>query len=347
VSPTVRPVVLSGGAGTRLWPLSTADRPKQFLELFGEPLFEATLKRLQGMVGVGPVTVVTGIDHLEQVERAAEIVAVDLASIVIEPVGRNTAAAVVAAAFVSEPDDVLVVLPSDHTITDIESFHTVVETAISLATDGDLVTFGALALRPETGYGYIEMGEPIEGGFRVARFKEKPDASEAARMVESGTHLWNSGMFVFTAGHLLDEARAHSPRLVLDVEEAMPPERSGRVVLDASFASVESISIDHAVMEKTDKAVVIPMDVGWSDIGSWQSVWELTERDDAGNALAGDVTVVDVTDSYVVSTSKKVAVAGVDGLVVVETPEAVLIVSMEKSQLVRDLVHRSEQDRAD
>jgi mannose-1-phosphate guanylyltransferase len=127
----------------------------------------------------------------------------------------------------------------------------------------------------------------------------------------------------------------------------MPPVRTGRVFLDDSFATVESISIDHAVMEKTDKAVVIPMDVGWSDIGSWQSVWELTGRDDSGNALAGDVTVVDVTDSYVVSTSKKVAVAGVEGLVVVETPEAVLIVSMEKSQLVRDLVHRSEQDRAD
>lgn len=340
-------MILSGGAGTRLWPLSTGERPKQFLSLLGEPLFEATLHRLSGLEGVGPVTVVTGGDHLDAVERAADNASVDLASIVIEPVGRNTAPAVVAAALVSDPDDVLVVLPSDHTITDVAAFRTLVANAVSLAVKGALVTFGAEPSRPETGYGYIEKGEAMDGGFRVARFKEKPDLEEAARLVSGHTHLWNSGMFVFTAGSLLHEARRHSPDLVIGVSAALPSERSGRIFLDESFAEVSSISLDHAVMEKTDGAVVIPMDVGWSDIGSWQSLWELTELDDSGNALVGDVTVVDVTDSYVLSSSRKVAVAGVDGLVVVETPEAVLIVPLAKSQLVRDLVAKWDPDRVD
>jgi mannose-1-phosphate guanylyltransferase/mannose-6-phosphate isomerase len=340
-------VILSGGSGTRLWPLSTSDRPKQFLSLLGEPLFEATLKRLLGLEGVGPVTVVTGTDHLEAVERAAENASVDLASIVIEPVGRNTAPAVVAAALVSDPDDVLVVLPSDHTITDVAAFRSVVAKAVSLAAEGALVTFGAEPSRPETGYGYIEKGESIDGGFRVARFKEKPGGEEAARMVAANTHLWNSGMFVFTARAFLDEARRHTPDLVKVVEDSLPVDRSGKISLGESFAEVSSISVDHAVMEKTESAVVLPMDVGWSDIGSWESLWELSDADDAGNALVGDVTIVDVTGSYVLSSSRKVAVAGVEGLVVVETPDAVLIVPLAKSQLVRDLVAKSEADRFD
>jgi len=194
VTSIVRPVILSGGAGTRLWPLSTGERPKQFLSLLGEPLFEATLHRLSGLEGVGPVTVVTGGDHLDAVERAADNASVDLASIVIEPVGRNTAPAVVAAALVSDPDDVLVVLPSDHTITDVAAFRTLVANAVSLAVKGALVTFGAEPSRPETGFGYIEKGEAIDGGFRVARFKEKPDLEEAARLV-SGSACASSSSF--------------------------------------------------------------------------------------------------------------------------------------------------------
>jgi mannose-1-phosphate guanylyltransferase/mannose-6-phosphate isomerase len=342
---TVRPVILSGGAGTRLWPLSTESSPKQFLSIRGEPLFEATLKRLRGLESVGPPTVVTGIDHLEAVERAVESASAELASIIIEPVGRNTGPAVVAAALVSDPGEVLVVLPSDHTIADAAAFRSVVKTAVSLASEGALVTFGAEPLRPETGYGYIEKGEPIEGGFRVARFKEKPDHDEAERLVAAKTHLWNSGMFVFTAGRLLEEARLHSPELVTGVVAALPGERSGRIFLDPSFATVTPISLDHAVMEKTDAAVVIPVAVGWSDIGSWQSLWEQSDHDDSGNTLIGDVTVIDVTNSYIHSSSRKVAVAGVDGLVVVETPEALLVVPSSSSQMVRDLVKPLDADR--
>ncbi|MDP9143990.1 MAG: sugar phosphate nucleotidyltransferase, partial [Actinomycetota bacterium] len=184
----------------------------------------------------------------------------------------------------------------------------------------------------------------IEGGFRVARFKEKPDHDEAERLVAANTHLWNSGMFVFTAGRLLEEARLHSPDLVSGVGAAMPGERSGRIYLDPSFADVTPISLDHAVMEKTDGAVVIPVAVGWTDIGSWQSLWEHSEHDDAGNTLIGDVTVIGVTNSYIHSSSRKVAVAGVDGLVIVETPEALLVVPRSASQVVKDLVNPPKAD---
>lgn len=338
-------MILSGGAGTRLWPLSTESRPKQFLSILGEPLFEATLNRLRGLENVGLPIVVTGIDHLEAVERATERASAELASIIIEPVGRNTAPAVVAAALISDPSEVLVVLPSDHTIADAAAFRSAVKTAVGLAIEGALVTFGAEPSRPETGFGYIEKGEPIEGGFRVDRFKEKPDSDEAERLVAAQTHLWNSGMFVFTAGRLLEEARLHSPDLVAGVGAALPGERSGRILLDPSFANVSPISLDHAVMEKTHAAVVIQIAVGWSDIGSWHSLWEHSEQDDAGNTLIGDVTVIDVTNSYIHSTSRKVAVAGVDGLVVVETPEALLVVPRSDSQLVRDLVKPPDADR--
>jgi mannose-1-phosphate guanylyltransferase/mannose-6-phosphate isomerase len=341
---TVRPVILSGGAGTRLWPLSTESSPKQFLSILGEPLFEATLNRLRGLENVGLPTVVTGIDHLEAVEHAMERASAELASIIIEPVGRNTGPAVVAAALLSDPEEVLVVLPSDHTIADEAAFLSAVQTAVGLATEGALVTFGAEPSRPETGYGYIEKGEPIDGGYRVVRFKEKPDHDEAERLVAGNTHLWNSGMFVFMAGRLLEEARLHNPDLVNGVGAALPAVRSGRILLNPSFANVRAISLDHAVMEKTHAAVVIPVDVGWSDIGSWQSLWEHSEHDDSGNTLIGDVTVIDVTNSYIHSRSRKVAVAGVDGMVVVETPEALLVVPRSSSQLVRDLVKPPDAD---
>ena len=344
---TVRPVILSGGAGTRLWPLSTGKRPKQFLALLGAPLFEATLHRLRGLEGLGPVTVVAGGGHLDAVEEAAANASVELASIVVEPVGRNTAPAVVAAALVSDPDDVLVILPSDHVIADVEAFRSILARAVSLAVDGALVTFGARASRPETGYGYIEKGEAVEGGFRISRFKEKPEAEEAARLVSGNTHLWNSGMFVFTAKRLLQEATKHDPDLVAGIASALPGEREGRILLGDSFADVRSVSLDHAVMEKTDGAVVIPMDVGWNDIGSWQSLWELSALDESGNALIGEVTVVDVSGSYVYSSSRPVAVAGVSDLVVVETPDAVLVVPLGKSQLVRDLVANTEPSSSD
>jgi mannose-1-phosphate guanylyltransferase/mannose-6-phosphate isomerase len=339
VSPTVRPVILSGGAGTRLWPLSTDDRPKQFLELIDHTLFESTLQRLAGMEMVEPPTVVTRRDHLDHVLAASENSGVGLGTVVVEPMGRSTAAAVITAALVSASEDVLVVLPSDHVITDLEGFRSAVGRAIPLAVEGAMVTFGATPTRPETGYGYIESGEPLDVGFRVARFKEKPDVAEAERLSSDGRHYWNSGMFVFGAAVVLEEARLLCPEIVTAVESALPADRTDHVFLGPAFGEVPSVSIDHAIMEKTAHAVVIPIDVGWSDLGSWQSLWELSDRDASGNVVVGDVTVAGVTNSYLHAGSRRLAVAGVDGLVVVETTDAVLVVPMTGSQLVRDLAN--------
>jgi mannose-1-phosphate guanylyltransferase/mannose-6-phosphate isomerase len=330
-------VILSGGAGTRLWPLSTRESPKQFLELLDEPLFEATLRRARAIPGVGPVTVVTGAEHVPAVEQALAATATPFASMLIEPSGRNTAPAVIAAALVSDPDDVLLVLPSDHLIADPDAFSVAVGAAVASARDGALVTFGIEPTRPETGYGYIEKGAAVDGGYRVVRFKEKPDAEEAERLLAEGAHLWNSGMFVFTVGRIIEEAERHVPEMVAGLKAALPSVTTGKIWIGEGFSAVASISVDHAIMEKTGDAVVIPLDAGWSDIGSWQAVWELSARDEAGNALIGDVRALDVTGCYVNSGSRTIAIAGVEGLVVVETPDVVLIVPREKAQMVREL----------
>jgi mannose-1-phosphate guanylyltransferase/mannose-6-phosphate isomerase len=337
-------VVLSGGVGTRLWPLSTKGTPKQFLELLDEPLFEATLSRVKKFGGSDPI-VVTGRDQIPAVEKSLADMEIDGATIVVEPSGRNTAPAVVAAALVAEPEDVLVVLPSDHLITNDVAFRQAVTQAVELARDGALVTFGIEPSRPETGYGYIGMGERIGPGFQVDQFKEKPDEDEAAQLAAGGAHLWNSGMFVFGAGQILGEARRQAPEIVTGVEAALPAERSGTIRLGESFSGLPSISIDHAIMEGAENGVVIPLDAGWSDVGSWHSVWELSEQDEHGNSLIGDVVAVDAADNYVRSESKTVAIAGVAGLVVVVTPEVVLIVPKERSQMVRDLAEAWEASR--
>ena len=342
MTPTIRPVILSGGAGTRLWPLSTRDTPKQFIELLGEPLFEATLNRVGELPGAGPVTVVTGGDHVPAVDKASARSPVEISTILIEPTGRNTAPAVVAAALVSDPEDVLLVLPSDHLIADSAAFAAAVGAAVQLGVGGALVTFGVEPSWAETGYGYIEKGEAIDGGFRVARFKEKPDAGEAERLIADGDHLWNSGMFVFTARRIIEEAEHHVPEMVATVREALPAGEEGRIRIGDGFAGVPSISVDNAIMEKTEHAVVIPLEAGWSDVGSWQSVWEHGAGDDAGNVLIGDVIALGVGNSYVRAGSRTVAIAGVERLVVVETPDVVLIVPLDKSQVVRDLAARSE-----
>jgi mannose-1-phosphate guanylyltransferase/mannose-6-phosphate isomerase len=344
VTSIIRPVILSGGSGTRLWPLSTRERPKQFIDVIGEPLFEATLDRVAGVAAGGQVIVIIGSDQVAEVEKAMSDTDL-VATLLIEPSGRNTAPAVIAAALASEPGDVLVVMPSDHLISDTSAFLAAMEDAVGMAVAGSLVTFGVEPTRPETGYGYIQKGEPLGPGFRVARFKEKPDVDEAVELVADGGHLWNSGMFVFTAASLLTEAEAQVPDVLEGVRASMPTIREATMALSDHFSTVRSISIDHAIMEKAQDVAVVPLDAGWSDIGSWESVWEIGEQDRAGNTLIGDVVAIDVSGCYVRSGSRTVAIAGVEDLVVVETGDVVLIIPRDQSQLVRDLAARAEQGR--
>jgi mannose-1-phosphate guanylyltransferase/mannose-6-phosphate isomerase len=299
-----------------------------------------TMARLAGLDGLQPAIVATGAAHLDLVEREIGNAPIETSTVLVEPVGRNTAPAVLAAAMVAAPEDVLVILPSDHLVSDVSGFRSALDTAVAAADDGAIVTFGIRPTRPETGYGYIEVGEPSATAFAVRRFIEKPTPEVASELVADERHLWNSGMFVARAGRLVEEGRTHCPALLDGVSAALPPDSGSVMRLGPSFAGVESISFDYAIMEKTDRAQVVPLDVGWDDVGSYRSLLGVTERDEEGNAVIGDVTLHDVSDSYVRATSRRVVVAGLEGFVVVETPEGVLVVPLDRAQDVRDLQRR-------
>lgn len=323
----LRPVILSGGAGTRLWPISTAERPKQFLPLVEErPMIVATVERLDGLAAGQPM-VICGEAHASLVH-----VEVPSAEVILEPEGRNTAPAIAVAALLSKPDDVLLVLPSDHVIRDGEAFREVVTRGVAVASEGQLVTFGIVPSGPATGYGYIRPGEPVDGVRLVDEFVEKPDLATAIEYVDDG-YLWNSGMFMFTAGDFLAELEIHRPEMLEAVRAALTDDG-----IDAdAWASVPSESVDYAVMEPTDRAVVMALDAGWDDIGSWDSLADLTPTDDTGSSLLGDVVAIDVEGSYVRTTGPTVAIAGVEDLIVVATDEAVLVVPRGDSQRVKEL----------
>jgi mannose-1-phosphate guanylyltransferase/mannose-6-phosphate isomerase len=316
----VVPVVLSGGSGTRLWPLSTPERPKQLHALVGDqPMLVETIRRLDGL-DVGPPIVVCGAAHADGVREVLE--GID-ATIVVEPVGRNTAPAIAVAARMSDPDDVLVVLPADHVIRDGEAFRSAMGTAVELASSGHLVTFGVVATKPATGYGWIEPGAEVDGATRVASFREKPDAGTAEEYLAAGW-LWNSGMFCFTAGAYLEELELHRP----DVAAAVSVDLAG-------YAEVPSESIDYAVMEPTDRAVVVPLDAGWSDVGSWASLWEALDKDEAGNAVVGKAFVEGTTGSLVVSEGQPIAVIGQRDVAVVAGAHGVAVIPLAASERVR------------
>ncbi len=316
--------------------MSVPALPKQFAGLLGGgSLFEMCLRRVSAEHGFGKPIVVTSADHLDLVSRA--LAETESWLIIAEPTGRNTAAAAIAAALVSDPADTLVILPSDHLIADDDGFRDAVATASSHAEQGALVTFGVTPTRAETGYGYIEVGEPLGDAHRVRRFTEKPTAEEAARLIEGG-RLWNSGMFVVAAGTLLEEANHHCPEIVHGVSAALTEPVGNILRLGDEFSDVPSQPFDSAIMEKTSRGVVVATDIGWSDIGSFQSLWESLPRDGSNNVVVGDVLAKEVSGSLVIANSRTVAVAGVEGLVVVETEDAVLVVPRDRSQLVRDLV---------
>lgn len=333
--------MLSGGSGTRLWPLSTPDVPKQFQPLIAErSLFGLTMERLDGFPDLEPAVVVTGERHTGLVVAEVESAPIETGVILVEPIGRNTAPAVLCAALVAGPEDVLVILPSDHLIRDVDEFRRGLATAVDLAERGGIVTFGIEPTRPETGFGYIELGPRQGPAHRVARFKEKPTVEEATKLFEDGRHVWNSGIFVGRADQIIDEAEEFCPSLLEGARSAIPDTRETIVRLTGEFTSIEAISFDHAIMEKTALALVVSLDVGWSDVGSYRSLLEVSERDASGNHLSGNVTHSNVTNSYVVASSRPVVVAGLDGVVVVETPDAVLVVPIDRAQEVKDLQAR-------
>ncbi|MPZ52762.1 MAG: mannose-1-phosphate guanylyltransferase/mannose-6-phosphate isomerase [Acidimicrobiia bacterium] len=331
------PVVLSGGVGSRLWPLSRRSMPKQLHVLTGgRSLIQTTMERVgtaeRRIVVCGP-EVVDGI--AEQLDPAG-------LEILIEPEGRNTAPAITAAAVLADPEDVLVVLPADHVIKDEDGFREKLDVATAAAQDGHLVTFGVTPRRPETGYGYIRAGDRVDEGWLVERFVEKPDSRSAMRMVSSGRYLWNSGMFVATASLIIEEVSRQSPELfdAVDKSAAASSSDGNRIVLGDEFLSAPSVSFDTAVMENTANGIVIPLDAGWSDVGSWAALWELGTLDENENVIRGDVLAEDTTGSYLRSESRVVAVVGLDDIVVVETPDAVLVASRDRANEVKDVVER-------
>ena len=308
------PVILSGGSGTRLWPLSRELYPKQLLPLVGDlTMLQETAKRVEGIPDVGPPVVVCNESHRFMVAEQLRELTVPPAAIVLEPVGRNTAPAVAVAAMVAlegRPDDVdpvLLVLPADHVILDVASFRDAVQDGLAAAEAGKLVTFGVVPDRPETGYGYIRRARGDGPSYPVAEFVEKPDLATAIRYVQSGEYFWNSGMFMFRARAFLGELQRHAPAILAACEQAVAGARRDldftRLAAEA-FGACPSDSIDYAVMEKTAAAVVVPLDAGWSDVGSWSALQDALPRDAAGNVIAGDVITEGVKGCYLHSTSR-------------------------------------------
>jgi mannose-1-phosphate guanylyltransferase / mannose-6-phosphate isomerase len=338
------PVILSGGSGTRLWPLSRGQYPKQFLPLVSSnTMIQETVLRLAGLEGLQAPIAVCNEDHRFMMAEQLWEIDAKPAAIILEPVGKNTAPAVAMAALTAATkDDILLVLPADHVISDTATFHKAIIQAMALAEQGFLVTFGIVPTEPETGYGYIKRDTLSYGtAFRVAAFVEKPNAETARQYLESGDFYWNSGMFAFKAGSFLNELEKFNPVMLETCRQAL---KAAKVDMDfvrldkEIFATCPSDSIDYAVMEKTDKAVVIPLDAGWNDVGSWSALWDVTEKDSFGNAISGDVLTVDTRNSFIYAQNKLVAAIGVNDLVVVETDDAVMIAPKDRVQEVKEIV---------
>lgn len=326
----ILPVLLAGGSGTRLWPLSTDDRPKPFHRLTGDrTLFQQTLARLEGW-RARQALVVCGERHAKLVIAQAAEIGSDPVTVLAEPHARDTVPAIALAALhaVAAGDDpLMLVMPCDHHIGDVARFRAAVEAAIPLAVEGSLVTFGVEPARPEAGYGYIRRGAAVgTAGYRVDGFVEKPASRLAERLVVSGRYAWNSGIFLFRASSIIGELERHCPDLLAICRQAGAGQAAGREQVDAAlFAQCASVSIDHAVMERTAAACVVMLDAGWSDVGTWDAVRALATPDASGNVGLGDATVIDGGGNYVRAGFRRVVVVGVDDLVVVETPDGVLV----------------------
>lgn len=343
------PVILAGGSGTRLWPLSRKLYPKQLLPLVDErTLVQNTIERLQGLDGIAEPIVICNEDHRFIIAEQMRAMGVSPAAIVLEPAGRNTAPAVAVAAMLAQrlgPEAELLVLPADHLIGDPAQFHDAVRQAAAHAAAGHLVTFGIVPSAPETGYGYILQGPALAGSTAraIERFVEKPDLATAETYVASGQYFWNSGMFVFRASSVLAELERLAPAIVESCRKALDLAGQDldflRLDRDA-FAACPEDSVDYAVMERTDKGVMIPLACGWNDLGSWDALWQAGGKDEDGNVTRGDVVLCDVHDSYLHAETRLLAAVGLQNHIVVETSDAVLISPRDRVQEVKKIVDK-------
>ena len=335
--PKITPVILSGGAGTRLWPMSREDRPKQFLPLTADQtMFELTLARVADPARYDPPIIVSGAGHAALVDEQLSHPA---AAIILEPCARNTAPAIALAALAAAPDAILLIMPSDHVIADAPAFERAIDAALPLMGDGWFVTFGIAPTGPETGYGYIAVGEKLrEGVHRVQRYVEKPDRANAEAMIAGGDHVWNGGIFLLRADMYLGALAVHAPEMLAAARAAMAgAARHGTHIHPdaAAFAACPSDSIDYAVMEKSDRVAVVPVSMGWSDIGSWDALHDFGQKDESGNVIGGDVIVLDTVNTLIRSDGLRISVSGVSDLIIIASGNDLMILPRGGSQVAK------------
>jgi mannose-1-phosphate guanylyltransferase/mannose-6-phosphate isomerase len=340
------PVILSGGSGTRLWPLSRKQYPKQYLPLAGDnTMLQETILRLSDLDNLTDPIIICNADHRFLVAEQCQQIDITNPTILLEPIGRNTAPAITAAALQSlkQTDDaVLLVLSADHVIQDVGVFHQAINIASNQAQEGKLATFGIVPTDANTGYGYIKSSvDSNNGAHKVEEFVEKPDLETAEKYLEQGNYLWNSGMFMFKAATLIDELTTHSPEIVTSVNDAV-----NNAVQDLDFIRLDkqafesslSDSIDYALMEKSDNVVVVPLDAKWNDIGAWSALHDIGTKDANGNVIKGDVITQDTTNTYINANHHMVATIGVDNLIIIDTPDATFIATQNQAQEVKSIV---------
>jgi len=339
----ITPVILSGGSGTRLWPMSRPEKPKQLLALTAaETMLQLTAMRVADDLRFAAPIVVANAAHADEIEAQLGAVGCAPASLILEPVARNTAPAIALAALAADPATPLLVMPSDHVVRDVAAFRAAIEAALPLVADGWLATFGITPDAPETGYGYIKVGAPLaEGVARVDSFVEKPDRATAEAMLAGGDHVWNGGIFLFRADIFLGALAVHAPEMLAAAQAAMTgaTHDGARIHPDAAaFGASPADSIDYAVMEKAAQVAVVPVDMGWSDVGSWDALHALHGGDDDGNVHHGEVIAIDVKDCLIRSDGIRVAAVGVSDLIIVASGDSVLILPRGRSQDVKKIV---------